>query len=205
MVVTLTGKPFLHFFCYFWKKLFVSRQIHIFELSLIKRTYFFLHLSFRLGFELSSNRQWLNYARIIIFWTTIRFAIWLSKFSFYFIYDFKFWSLLISLGYEVQINLKKISTTITNYALHEEGGKKLTAVNLQILRNLWLPDVEILNLKAFETHKVLSKLEGVWLDEENHLIYALATRITFICPMKFNAFPMDIQRCKFQVSPSSLN
>ena len=111
---------------------------------------------------------------------------------------------MISLGYEVQINLKKISTTITNYALHEEGGKKLTAVNLQILRNLWLPDVEILNLKAFETHKVLSKLEGVWLDEENHLIYALATRITFICPMKFNAFPMDIQRCKFQVSPSSL-
>ena len=111
------------------------------------------------------------------------------------------------LGYEVQINLKKISTTSTNienYALHEEGGKKLTAVNLQILRNLWLPDVEILNLKAFETHKVLSKLEGVWLDEENHLIYALATRITFICPMKFNAFPMDIQRCKFQVSPSSL-
>lgn len=96
------------------------------------------------------------------------------------------------------------STTPTNkdietYALHEEGGKKLTAVNLQILRNLWLPDVEILNLKAFETHKVLSKLEGVWLDEENFLIYALATRITFICPMKFNAFPMDIQRCKFQV------
>ena len=24
-------------------------------------------------------------------------------------------------------------------------------------------------------------------------MYALATRITFICPMRFNAFPMDIQ------------
>jgi hypothetical protein len=33
-------------------------------------------------------------------------------------------------------------------------------------------------------------------------MYALATRITFICPMKFNAFPMDVQRCKFQVSSS---
>ena len=30
-------------------------------------------------------------------------------------------------------------------------------------------------------------------------MYALATRITFICPMKFNAFPMDIQICLFQV------
>ena len=27
-------------------------------------------------------------------------------------------------------------------------------------QNLWLPDVEILDLKAFETHSVLSKLEG---------------------------------------------
>ena len=36
----------------------------------------------------------------------------------------------------------------------------LTPINLHILRNLWLPDVEILDLKAFETHSVLSKLEG---------------------------------------------
>lgn len=69
----------------------------------------------------------------------------------------------------------------------------------QILRKLWLPDVEILNLKEFETHSVLSKLEGIWIDKEHQLMYALATRITFICPMKFNAFPMDIQVCKFQV------
>ena len=34
-------------------------------------------------------------------------------------------------------------------------------------QNLWLPDVEILDLKAFETHSVLSKLEG-WKDA-NHI------------------------------------
>ena len=45
----------------------------------------------------------------------------------------------------------------------------LTPINLHILRNLWLPDVEILDLKAFETHSVLSKLEG--------------RRILFICHM----------------------
>ena len=84
----------------------------------------------------------------------------------------------------------------------EEGGDddKLTAVNLQILRRLWLPDVEIINLKEFETHQVLTKLEGIWLNKDDNLVYAIATRITFICPMKFNAFPMDIQRCKFLVS-----
>ncbi|XP_023335266.1 glycine receptor subunit alpha-3 [Eurytemora carolleeae] len=75
----------------------------------------------------------------------------------------------------------------------------LTAINLNILHQLWLPDVEILNLKSFETHSVLSKLEGIWIDSNLEVMYALATRITFICPMRFNAFPMDIQVCKFQV------
>ena len=36
----------------------------------------------------------------------------------------------------------------------------LAPVNLHILDKLWIPDVEILNLQAFETHIVLSKLEG---------------------------------------------
>lgn len=90
--------------------------------------------------------------------------------------------------------------TSSHIALHQEGpGNDLVAINVNILPNLWLPDIEILNLKAFETHRVLSKLEGVWLDNEDHITYVIATRITFICPMKFNAFPMDIQRCKFQV------
>lgn len=58
---------------------------------------------------------------------------------------------------------------------------------------------EIINLKEFETHKVLSKLEGIWIDSNKNILYALATRIIFFCPMKFNSFPMDIQVCKFQV------
>ena len=42
----------------------------------------------------------------------------------------------------------------------EDDGPSLTTINLHFLHNLWLPDVEILDLKAFETHSVLSKLEG---------------------------------------------
>jgi len=81
----------------------------------------------------------------------------------------------------------------------EDDRPNLTPINLHILHNLWLPDVEILDLKAFETHSVLSKLEGIWIDSNQEVMYALATRITFICPMRFNAFPMDIQICKFKV------
>jgi hypothetical protein len=32
------------------------------------------------------------------------------------------------------------------------------------VNKIWIPDVEILNLKEFKTLAVLSKLEGLWLN-----------------------------------------
>ena len=58
----------------------------------------------------------------------------------------------------------------SNKLAHTEGQKKIQTCLPRIIllqkkktllfQNLWLPDVEILDLKAFETHSVLSKLEG---------------------------------------------
>ena len=73
------------------------------------------------------------------------------------------------------------------------GEQPLTALNLAILKDLWMPDVEIRNLQSFETHTILSKLEGLWVDDDHNLMHALASRITFICPMRFNSFPLDVQ------------
>ena len=55
------------------------------------------------------------------------------------------------------------------------------------------------NLKSFETHLILSKLEGFWVDGEHNLLHAVASRITFICPMSFNSFPMDVQVKTFEL------
>ena len=43
------------------------------------------------------------------------------------------------------------------------------------------------------------QLEGLWLNKKYEIMYAVATRITFICPMTFTSFPLDVQICKFQV------
>ena len=59
-----------------------------------------------------------------------------------------------------------------------------------------MPDIEILNLKQFSTLDVLSKLEGLWLNSNLELIYAVACRITWICPMTFDSFPLDVQVIK---------
>ena len=55
------------------------------------------------------------------------------------------------------LNFRSVISIIQNLG---DENPSLTPINLHILRNLWLPDVEILDLKAFETHSVLSKLEG---------------------------------------------
>ncbi len=73
-------------------------------------------------------------------------------------------------------------------------------VDVSFIKEFWLPDAEILNLKEFKTLDVLSKLEGLWLNRKFEIMYAVATRITFICPMTFNSFPLDVQVCRFQVS-----
>ena len=36
----------------------------------------------------------------------------------------------------------------------------MTAVNVNILPKLWIPDLEIMDLMSFGTHKILSKLQG---------------------------------------------
>lgn len=72
-------------------------------------------------------------------------------------------------------------------------------VDVSFIKEFWLPDAEILNLKEFKTLDVLSKLEGLWLNKNSEIMYAVATRITFICPMTFNSFPLDVQVCLFQV------
>ena len=76
-------------------------------------------------------------------------------------------------------------------------------VDVSFIKEFWLPDAEILNLKEFETLNVLSKLEGLWLNRNFEIMYAVATRITFICPMTFNSFPLDVQVCLFQVKSGS--
>ena len=80
-----------------------------------------------------------------------------------------------------------------------EGADAWIPVDVSFIKEFWLPDAEILNLKEFKTLDVLSKLEGLWLNRNFEIMYAVATRITFICPMTFNSFPLDVQVCRFQV------
>ena len=51
---------------------------------------------------------------------------------------------------------------------------------------------------------ILHTSNCIYMSYLQNLMHALASRITFICPMRFNSFPMDVQVCTFQVPVPSI-
>ena len=90
------------------------------------------------------------------------------------------------------------------YALHNTSKDQvLITMNLEFVKDLWLPNIFIYNLKTYKVIDVLSKLAGLWIDPKKNVLYSQATHISFICPMSFDKFPLDEQRCMFRVGSYS--
>jgi len=76
-------------------------------------------------------------------------------------------------------------------------------MNLEFVKDLWLPNIFIYNLKSYKVIDVLSKLAGIWIDSNKQILYSQATHISFFCSMSFEKFPLDEQRCMFRVGSYS--
>jgi len=79
----------------------------------------------------------------------------------------------------------------------------MVPMNLEFIKELWVPNIFIYNLKTYKVIDVLSKLAGLWIDTDGNIMYSQATHITFICPMRFDKFPLDTQTCRFRVGSYS--
>ena len=79
----------------------------------------------------------------------------------------------------------------------------MVPMNLEFIKELWVPNIFIYNLKTYKVIDVLSKLAGLWIDTDKNVLYSQATHITFICPMRFDKFPLDTQTCRFRVGSYS--
>ena len=85
----------------------------------------------------------------------------------------------------------------------ESTDPVMVPMNLEFIKDLWMPNIFIYNLKTYKVINVLSKLAGLWIDTDKNVLYSQATHITFICPMRFDKFPLDTQTCKFSVGSYS--
>jgi len=85
----------------------------------------------------------------------------------------------------------------------DSAAGEMIPVNLELVNELWLPNIFIYNLKTFKVVEVLSKHAGLWITRDREIMYSQATHINFICPMRYDSFPLDTQTCKFQVGSYS--
>ena len=117
----------------------------------------------------------------------------------------------------LQVNDKEFSVTLTMYFTvrwveprlinnntNVDPGK-WTPIDLQFLHHLWVPNIFIYDLRSFMALNVLQKLAGVWILGGNEVNYNQATSVTFLCPMRFDLYPLDSHICKFRVGSTNLD
>ena len=123
-----------------------------------------------------------------------------------------------------QVNDKEFSVTLTMYfnvrwaeprlipnnTVEEESW---TPIDLQFLPKMWVPNIFIYDLRSFSTLNVLKKLAGVWIvrtpingtNVQQDVYYSQATAVTFLCPMRFDLYPLDAHVCRFRIGSTNLN
>ena len=52
------------------------------------------------------------------------------------------------------------------------------AVNLELIHDLWVPNIFIYNLKTFQVIDVLSKLAGLWINNKKEVYYRFVLQST---------------------------
>ena len=50
-------------------------------------------------------------------------------------------------------------------------GSSYVSVNLELIHDLWVPNIFIYNLKTFRVIDVLSKLAGLWINSRKKIYY----------------------------------
>ena len=119
----------------------------------------------------------------------------------------------------LSINDKEFSITMSMYfSVQWREGRIVTnntiepgswyPISLEFLNEIWIPNVFIYNLKSFQNVAVLKKLAGVWIiggTGGTDVFYNQFTTVTFMCPMRYEKFPLDSHICKFRVGSTNMD
>jgi len=82
---------------------------------------------------------------------------------------------------------------------HNNSGAEWVPIDLDFMQYLWVPNVFVYDIAEFHAIECLKRLAGIWVVKDKELFYNQATHLTFMCPMRFNRFPLDTHVCKFKI------
>ena len=102
--------------------------------------------------------------------------------------------LALSMTFELYFDLRWIeSRLVINHSSPEWGPDGQYMGSTNYATDLWLPDIQILNLKQFQTRRVTTDVAGLIVFDTSHVLYTVSTEAVISCPMKFSAYPLDHQ------------
>ena len=74
-----------------------------------------------------------------------------------------------------------------------EWGPEGVMGSTNFVQSMWLPDIQILNLKQFQKRNIVTDVAGLIIFKDRSVLYTVSTEAIISCPMKFSAYPLDYQ------------
>ena len=70
-------------------------------------------------------------------------------------------------------------------------------MSLELINDLWVPNIFIYNLKTYKVISVLSKLAGLWIDTEKNVLYRDEILTSIKCPVFISFISVNYQCVSF--------
>ena len=80
-----------------------------------------------------------------------------------------------------------------------DAGEGTVMGSINFIKSMWLPDIQIQNLKNFQLRSIVTDVAGLIIFKNKKVLYTVATEAIISCPMKFSAYPLDHQVTKHLV------
>ena len=102
--------------------------------------------------------------------------------------------LALSMTFELYFDLKWTENRLVlNHSSTEWGPDGQYMGSTNYANEFWLPDIQIINLKQFQTRRVTTDVAGLIVFNTSQVLYTVSTEAVISCPMKFSAYPLDHQ------------
>ena len=85
------------------------------------------------------------------------------------------------------------SRLVMNESSDKWGPDGTVMGSTNFIKSMWLPDIQILNLKQFQKRQIVTDVAGLIIFKNKSVLYTVSTEAIISCPMKFSAYPLDHQ------------
>ena len=107
----------------------------------------------------------------------------------------------LTMTFELYMDLMwEESRIIINHTSPSWGPAGNFMGSTNFIPEMWLPDIQIYMCKQFRKRQIVTDVAGLIIFKNRNVLYTVSTEVIIACPMKFNAYPLDRQLCKFLVN-----